>query len=76
MSVRAGVVPHTITLNGEDQDAFIAEANLERRDLTRHPARAERRPGAVTLKRQERVTISHISLLKVKRKIAEAGKNF
>ncbi|MFX1766168.1 ParB N-terminal domain-containing protein [Paraburkholderia sp. A1RI-2L] len=31
----AGVKPHTITLNGEDQDAFIADANLERRDLTK-----------------------------------------
>ncbi|MFL9998740.1 ParB N-terminal domain-containing protein [Paraburkholderia sediminicola] len=32
---RAGVMPHTVTLNGEDQDAFIADANLERRDLTK-----------------------------------------
>lgn len=32
---RAGVTPHTVTLNGEDQDAFIADANLERRDLTK-----------------------------------------
>jgi ParB-like nuclease domain len=32
---RAGVKPHTIMLNGEDQDAFIADANLERRDLTK-----------------------------------------
>ncbi|MEM5297624.1 ParB N-terminal domain-containing protein [Burkholderia sp. JPY481] len=31
----AGVKPHTIILNGEDQDAFIADANLERRDLTK-----------------------------------------
>ncbi|MFL9998293.1 ParB N-terminal domain-containing protein [Paraburkholderia sediminicola] len=32
---RAKVQPHTITLNGEDQDAYIADANLERRDLTK-----------------------------------------
>lgn len=32
---RAGITPHTIMLNGEDQDAFIADANLERRDLSK-----------------------------------------
>ncbi|MGF6920171.1 hypothetical protein [Paraburkholderia sp. 40] len=32
---RAGVKPHTIMLKGDDQDAFIADANLERRDLTK-----------------------------------------
>jgi hypothetical protein len=31
----AGVTPHTIMLNGEDQDAYIADQNLERRDLTK-----------------------------------------
>lgn len=31
----AGVVPPYVTLNGEDADAFIADANLERRDLTK-----------------------------------------
>lgn len=32
----AGVVqPATLMLNGEDQDAYIADANLERRDLTK-----------------------------------------
>lgn len=32
---RASVKPHYVMLNGEDQDAFIADANLERRDLTK-----------------------------------------
>lgn len=32
---RAGVTPHYTMLNGEDQDAFIADANLERRDLSK-----------------------------------------
>lgn len=32
---RAGVAPTYVLLNGEDQDAFIADANLERRDLTK-----------------------------------------
>ena len=32
---RAGVTPEYRMLNGEDQDAFIADANLERRDLTK-----------------------------------------
>ncbi|MBB5408573.1 hypothetical protein HDG34_002510 [Paraburkholderia sp. HC6.4b] len=32
---RAGVTPHTIMLDGQDTDAFIADANLERRDLTK-----------------------------------------
>lgn len=31
----AGIEPQTITLNGEDQDAYIADANLQRRDLTK-----------------------------------------
>ena len=31
----AGVTPAHIMLNREDQDAYIADANLERRDLTR-----------------------------------------
>jgi hypothetical protein len=34
-SIKAGVKPHTITLNGEDQDAFIADANMDRRDLSK-----------------------------------------
>ena len=32
---RAKVNPHTVMLNGEDQDAYIADANLERRDLSK-----------------------------------------
>jgi hypothetical protein len=32
---RASVKPQYVMLNGEDQDAFIADANLERRDLTK-----------------------------------------
>jgi hypothetical protein len=31
----AGIEPHTITLNGEDQDAYIADMNFERRDMTK-----------------------------------------
>ncbi len=32
---RAGVKPETITLNGEDQDAYIASVNLKRRNMNK-----------------------------------------
>jgi hypothetical protein len=32
---RAGIAPHHVMVNGGDQDAFIADANLDRRDLTK-----------------------------------------